>query len=333
MVKQALVAARAPLAAEIFGPDNPVTRTVALLDRIGFNVGHYRISMWNGVTSVLVVFALLFMARLGARVSRQVFSRATRLGPAQRLLGEKLVSIAVWVIAFFVGIDVLGISLTALTVFSGAFGLAVGFGLQKTLGNLIAGIILLMDGSIKPGDVIGINDGKDKTIGQVKKIGIRAVSITTRDEKEYLIPNEILMTTQVENWSYSSRDVRVKVPISVAYGTDLDLAERLMLQAAAACPRVLESPGSSVWLNAFGDNGIEFEMQLWIRDPEEGIGNLRSDVLKRVWHLFRDHGVEIPYPQREITVKAWPFTAPEVRGAQQGKAQQGKAQQGKDSPA
>ena len=314
MVRQALVAARAPLAAEIFGPDSPVTRTVAVLDRIGFDVGHYRISVWNGVTSLVVIVALLFVARLGGRVSRNLFARATRLEPAQRLLGEKLVTIVVWLVAFFVGIDVLGISLTALTVFSGAFGLAVGFGLQKTLGNLIAGIILLMDGSIKPGDVIGINDGQNgsngqKTIGQVKKIGIRAVSVTTRDEKEYLIPNEILMTTQVENWSYSSRDVRVKVAISVAYGTDLDLAEALMLQAAAACPRVLESPRSSVWLTAFGDNGIEFEMQLWIRDPEDGIGNLRSDVLKRLWHLFRDNEVEIPYPSRDIYVRAWPPTA------------------------
>ena len=306
MARQALVAARAPLAAEIFGPDSPITHTVALLDKIGFDVGHYRISVWNGVTSLVVIVALLFAARLGGRISRHLFSRATRLPPAQRLLGEKLVTIMVWLVAFFFGIDVLGISLTALTVFSGAFGLAIGFGLQKTFGNLIAGLILLMDGSIKPGDVIGINDGKDKTIGQVKKIGIRAVSITTRDEKEYLIPNEILMTSQVENWSYSSRDVRVKVPVGVAYETDLDLAERLMMEAAAACPRVLDSPKSSVWLTAFGDNAIQFEMQLWIRDPEEGIGNLRSDVLKRIWRLFRDHGVEIPYPSQNIYVKQWP---------------------------
>ena len=311
MEKPVLVAAHAPVAAELFGPHSALTRTIALLDRIGFDVGHYHISVWNVLTSAVVIIALLFAARLGGRVSRHLFTRAPRLDPAQRLLGEKLVTIVVWLVAFFVGIDVLGISLTALTVFSGAFGLAVGFGLQKTLGNLIAGIILLMDGSIKPGDVIAINDGPNtssghKTIGQVKKIGIRAVSVTTRDEKEYLIPNEILMTSQVENWSYSSRDVRVKVPVSVAYGTDLDLAERLMLEAAAMCPRVLESPKSSIWLTAFGDNGIEFEMQLWISDPEEGIGNLRSDVLKRLWHLFRDHGVEIPYPSQDIYVKQWP---------------------------
>ena len=317
MPKTALDIAHAPVAAELFGPQSPPTRTIALLDRIGFDVGHYHVSVWNALTSAVVIIALLFLARLGGRASRHVFTRATRLEPAQRLLGEKLVTIVVWLLAFFIGIDVLGISLTALTVFSGAFGLAIGFGLQKTFGNLIAGIILLMDGSIKPGDVIGINDGKDKTIGQVKKIGIRAVSVTTRDEKEYLIPNEILMTSQVENWSYSSRNVRVKVPVGVAYGTDLDLAETLMLEAAAACPRVLDSPKSAVWLTAFGDNAINFEMQLWMCDPEDGIGNLRSDVLKRVWHLFRDHGIEIPYPSRDIYVKQWPVQpGGDARGAE-----------------
>lgn len=297
---------RAPVASELFGPTSPLTRVVALLDSIGFDVGHTRVSVWSALVALVVIAAMLMIARLGGRLSRRIFARATRLDPVQRLLGEKLVTIAIWIVTFFVGIDILGISLTALTVFSGAFGLAVGFGLQKTFGNLIAGLILLMDRSIKPGDVIAVQTGKESTIGQVKKIGIRAVSVTTRDAKEYLIPNEILMTSQVENWSYSSRDVRVKVPVGVAYGTDLDLAERLMLEAAKASPRVLDSPKSAIWLTAFGDNAIEFEMQLWIRDPEEGIGNLRSDVLKHLWHLFQEHGVAVPYPQRDIYVRAWP---------------------------
>jgi small-conductance mechanosensitive channel len=233
-------------------------------------------------------------------VIRGLFSRMSNLDPTQRLLGEKLVSIVVWVLTVLIGIDVLGISLTALTVFSGALGLAVGFGLQKTFGNLIAGIILLMDRSIKPGDVIAVSSGKDTAVGQVKKIGIRAVSITTRDQIEYLIPNEILMTSQVENWSYSSRDVRVRVPVTVAYGTDIERAESLMIQAARAVKRVHNEPSPSVWLKAFGDNAIEFEIQCWIDDPEEGVGNVRSDVLKQVWHLFRENGVEIPFPQREL---------------------------------
>jgi len=269
-------------------------------DTIGFDYGHTRISLYRAVVTLIVLAAVILFGRIASKVIRGAFSRLTHHDPAQRLLGEKLVSIVVWVLTALIGIDALGINLTALTVFSGALGLAVGFGLQKTFGNLIAGLILLMDRSIKPGDVIAVSSGKDTAVGQVKKIGIRAVSITTRDQIEYLIPNEILMTSQVENWSYSSRDVRVKVPVTVAYGTDIEQAEALMLQAARAVPRVHNTPAPSVWLRAFGDNAIEFEVQCWIDDPEEGVGNIRSDVLKQVWHLFREHGVEIPFPQREV---------------------------------
>jgi len=269
-------------------------------DTIGFDYGHTRISLYRAVVTLIVLAAVILFGRIASKVIRGAFSRLTHLDPAQRLLGEKLVSIVVWVLTALIGIDALGINLTALTVFSGALGLAVGFGLQKTFGNLIAGLILLMDRSIKPGDVIAVSSGKDTAVGQVKKIGIRAVSITTRDQIEYLIPNEILMTSQVENWSYSSRDVRVKVSVSVAYGTDIDQAEALMMAAARAVKRVHNEPAPSVWLKAFGDNAIEFEIQCWIDDPEEGLGNVRSDVLKQVWHLFREHGVEIPFPQREV---------------------------------
>jgi small-conductance mechanosensitive channel len=285
-------------------------RIGAMLNQIGFDAGKYRISVYTGLSAVLVVVAMIVLARLGSRLAKRFFARLTRLDPGQRLLGEKLLSIAVWLLAFFVGVDLLGIDLTALAVFSGAFGLAIGFGLQKTFGNLIAGIILLMDRSIKPGDVIAVNDGISNTVGQVKKIGIRAVSVITRDRKEYLIPNENLMINQVENWSYSSRDVRVKVPVNIAYDCDVALAEILMLQAARETPRVLESPAPTVWLNAFGESAIQFEIQIWIDDPEEGIGNIRSDVLKRLLVLFRDNGIRLPYPQRDLRVKEWPAQVP-----------------------
>jgi hypothetical protein len=186
--------------------------------------------VFNAAKMVLVVVAMFMLARLGSKLARYFFARATSLDSAQQVLGEKIVSLMVWALAFFMGIDLLGINFTALTVFSGAFGLAIGFGLQKTFGNLIAGLILLMDRSIKPGDVIAIGEG---TVGQVRKIGIRAVSVATRDHREYLIPNEILMTTQVENWSYSNTQIVLTIPVSVAYGTDIDQAERLMLRRRA----------------------------------------------------------------------------------------------------
>ena len=279
-------------------------RIGATLNLIGFDVGKYRISVYSTLSTIVVIVALIVVARLGSRLARRTFARLPRLDPGQQVLGEKIVSIAIWLIAFFVGIDLLGIDLTALAVFSGAFGLAVGFGLQKTFGNLIAGIILLMDRSIKPGDVITVNDGVMNTVGQVKKIGLRAVSVTTRDKKEYLIPNENLMINQVENWSYSSRDVRVRVALTVSSGTDLDLAETLMLQAARESARVLTAPAPAAWITEFTGIGVAYEIRIWINDPEEGLANVRSDVLKRCWKLFQENGITLPNAnQREVGLR------------------------------
>ena len=287
-----------------------INQLIRLLDSYGFDIGHTRVSIYGAIQVALVALAVYAVARIGSSGSRALFRRITRLDPTQQLLGEKLVGVAVWVLAVLIGIDLLGIDLTTLAVFSGALGLAIGFGLQKTFGNLIAGIILLMDRSIKPGDVIavtGTGGGTSTgTVGQVNRIGIRAVSVITRDKVEFLIPNENLMINQVENWSYSSRDVRVKVPVGVAYGTDIDLAERLMLEAVRESPRILDEPAPSVWLHAFGDHGILFEIQMWIDDPEEGIGNVRSDVLKRILRLFLEHGIDIPYPRRDLRIKEMP---------------------------
>jgi small-conductance mechanosensitive channel len=250
----------------------------------------------------VIIVALYAVVKLLNRVVAHSIRRARSLDPAQQLLAQKLAGIAIVVIAFFVGIDLLGIDLTALTVFSGAFGLAVGFGLQKTFGNLIAGIILLMDRSIKPGDVIVVGD----SFGHVSKIGVRAVSIVTRDGKEHLIPNENLMTQEVENWSYSSRDVRVHIKVGVGYGCDLALAQKLMVQAAKEAKRVKDSPPPGIWLTAFGESSVEHEILVWISDPEAGVGSVRSEVLNRVWTLFRENGIVLPNPQRDIHVKEWP---------------------------
>ncbi|MFM5924809.1 MAG: mechanosensitive ion channel family protein [Novosphingobium sp.] len=278
---------------------------VRLLDSWGFDIGATRISVWTALVVVIIVVGLVIFTRIATRAVSRMLARLTAIDPAQRSLAEKLTNLTIWGIAIFVGLDLLGIQLTALTVFSGALGLAVGFGLQKTFGNLIAGIILLMDRSIKPGDVIAVNDGTNSVVGQVSRIGIRAVSVVTRDKKEFLIPNENLMINQVENWSYSSRDVRIKVPVGIGYGSDIELAERLMIQAALDTPRVLPFPAPAVLLLNFGENALQCEVRLWVDDPEDGIGNVRSGLLKRVLKLFRENGVNLPYPQRDIHVKDW----------------------------
>ena len=284
------------------------------LDLIGFPVGRRRFSLLSLIQIVIVGVALIAVVRLANRVIGHSIGRSKALDPTQKLLGQKLASIAIVIGAFFIGIDLLDIDLTAFAVFSGAFGLAIGFGLQKTIGNLIAGIILLMDRSIKPGDVIVVGD----SFGWVNKIGVRAVSVVTRDGKEHLIPNENLMTQEVENWSYSDRNVRVRIPVSVSYESDLRVAQKLMLQAAMDSPRVLDTPKPNVWLVDYGDYSVDHEILAWISDPESGVGNVRSDVLNRLWWMFKEHNIEIPFPQRDIRIRPTGTTVvPSASGKQQ----------------
>ncbi len=286
--------------------------TVAL-DGVAVTLGAQRVSLLN-LFQIAIGLAILYLAvRLANRIIGHGLKGNRALDPAQRLLAEKLAGVAILVVAFFVALGIVGIDLTALALFSGAFGLAIGFGLQKTVGNLFAGIILLMDRSIKPGDVIVVGD----SFGSVNKIGVRAVSVVTRDGKEHLIPNEDLMTREVENWSYSSRDVRMHIPIGVSYHADLKLARRLMIEAAEASARVLKTPKPNVWLRDFGDSSVDFEILVWIVDPEAGVGSVRSEILSRLWDLFAEHGIEIPFPQRDLHIRDWP-DAPAPRSVAKG---------------
>lgn len=285
--------------------EGTVDTTVRLfedLDDFAFAVGDFRLSVLD-VGTILVAGILLYVSvRLVLYLVKKGIRRSRRLDATQGLLAEKIATIVIIAIAFLVGIDLVGLDLSALAVFSGAVGLAVGFGLQKTFGNLIAGLILLMDRSVKPGDVIVVGD----TFGEISKIGTRAVSVITRDGKEHLIPNELLMTEPVENWSYSSRNVRVAIPVGVSYASDMDLVEKLLVDAVTRCDRVLKNPKPNIWMAEFGDNSVNFEIKAWIKDPESGVGNVRSDILKNVWKAFKENDIEIPFPQRDVYIKTVP---------------------------
>jgi small-conductance mechanosensitive channel len=218
---------------------------IETLDAAAIQLGDMRVSLWDGLVVAAVITLVIAGAWLINKLSKNAISRASRFDDTQKLLAEKLVTILIWAGAFFVGIDMLGIDLTALAVFSGAFGLAIGFGLQKTFGNLIAGIILLMDKSIKPGDVIAVTDAAgNERFGQ------------------------------------------------------------LMLEAAKATNRVLQSPAPTIWMSEYGDNSVNFVIHCWIRDPEAGVGNVRSAVLKNLWKLFKDNDIEIPFPQRDLHIRS-----------------------------
>jgi len=275
------------------------------LDRWALVIGTLRISVFDVLFLLASVLLVITIAWFATRIARNLIGRVSGIDSAQALLGEKLATILIWTAAFFIGVDLIGIDLTTLAFFGGAFGLAIGFGLQKTFGNLISGILLLLDKSIKPGDVISVTDqAGNEAVGQIRKIGIRAISVITRDQTEHLIPNENLMVNQVVNWSYSSRDVRVKAPVGVSYDSDLELVTRLLYQAVDETPRVLKSPKPRVNIMEFGDSSVNFEVRFWIEDPEEGLANIRSDVYMRIWRLFKENDVEIPFPQRDLHLRS-----------------------------
>ena len=278
---------------------------VETLDSWSLTLGDVEISVFDVLLVVATIAIVITAAWSLTKLAHGLLRRATHFDDTQKLLTEKIATIVIWTLAFFVAVDLVGIDLTALAFFGGAFGLAIGFGLQKTFGNLISGIILLLDKSIKPGDVISVSDiAGNEAVGQIRRIGIRAISVITRDQTEYLIPNELLMTNQVVNWSYSSRDVRVKAPVGVAYDSDLELVTKLLYRAVDETDRILVRPKPRVNLMGFGDSSVNFEIRFWIKDPEGGLSNIRSDVYMRIWQLFQENGVEIPFPQSDLHLRS-----------------------------
>ena len=178
--------------------------------------------------------------------------------------------------------------------------MGIGFGLQKVVSNLISGVILLLDKSIKPGDVIEVGD----SYGKIQSLGARYVSVITRDGFEYLIPNEDLITQQVINWSFSDRLVRLKIGVGVSYDTDIHKAMDLVVQAARGVNRVLDKPEPMCQLKNFGDSSVDLELYIWIGDPDEGISNVGSTIRLAIWDLFQQHHIKIPFPQRDLHMKS-----------------------------
>ncbi|WP_051444963.1 mechanosensitive ion channel family protein [Desulfocurvus vexinensis] len=290
----AAVVALVAVALETAGVLSPV---LAWLDGFGLDLGGARMTVLT-LAKAGVVLAVLM--RLGAWASELVERRmqgVTEMTPSMRVLLGKVVRVALFVLAFMIALGSVGVDLTALTVFSGAVGVGLGFGLQKVFSNLVSGFILLLDKSIKPGDVIEVGG----VYGAIKELRARFVSVVTRDGTEYLIPNEDLITGQVVNWSFSDNNVRLRLPVGVSYNTpDVRRVLALMAEAAAGVPRVLASPKPRALFRGFGDSALDLELRFWVGDPENGVGNVRSEVGLAVLDALRAAGVEIPFPQRDL---------------------------------
>jgi len=285
------------VAAAILGVTDEVA---ALLDSAGFTVGTFRLSVLRALQGVIFLGVLLWVSLTAGNFLDRRIQQVEELTPSLRVLVGKILRISLLVVAALVAMSGLGIDLTAFTVLSGAVGVGIGFGLQKVVSNFISGIIILLDQSIKPGDTISLGE----TFGWIRELRARFVSVVTRDGREFLIPNEDFITREVINWSFSDRYVRLDVSFGVSYDANPHDVSRIAIEAAGTVDRVDSTYRPPVcWLTAFGDSSLDFLLRFWISDPQGGLTNIRGKVLLGLWDAFKEHGIGIPYPHREVIFK------------------------------
>ena len=270
-----------------------------IMDQLAFTMGETRISLLMVVKFAILSALYILLALWLSGVIEQRLKRSPHINISLRVGLAKIAKVALLFVAFMMALTEAGVNLASLTVFGGALGVGIGFGLQKIVSNFISGFILLGDRSIRPGDVISIGNN----YGWVKQLRARYIVVRNRDGVETLIPNENLVTTDVINWSYSDRRVRVRIPVQISYDDDPEQAMAIMEQAASANDRVLKVPEPVVRLMEFADSGIALELRVWMTDPEEGVGNVRSDINLAIWRGFKAAGITIPYPQRDVHLR------------------------------
>jgi small-conductance mechanosensitive channel len=273
-----------------------------LLQHIDFHSGKIHISLLILIRAVVMVLVLYWLTRNLLVLLHFWLTAESGLTPAIQILLYKLSVIFLFCASVVVVLQYLELGLTVFALFSGALGLGLGFGLQKVFANLVSGFIILADKSIKPGDVIQVGD----KFGWINFLGTRYTSVVTRSGTEHLIPNENLVTNEVINWSYSNNLVRIELPVGVSYDSDLEKARDLILAVAAGFPRVLTDPKPACFLKGFGDNSVNLELRVWLNDPQNGIGTLKSELLWGIWQRFREHGIVLPFPQRDVHLKYMP---------------------------
>ena len=276
-----------------------VSRT---LDAVGYTFGSVRVSLLTMLQLILAIGVLMLMAAWLTKLIEQGLSRSTHLSPGLKVGLGKTFKFLLYTFAGLLSLKAVGIDLSALTVFGGALGVGIGFGLQRIASNFISGFILVFDGSIRPGDVISINE----KFGWVQELRARYIVVRDRDGVETLIPNENLITTEVINWSYSDPRVRLKIPVQISYKDDPEAAMEILLDSARVSDRVLSEPAPAARLIGFGDNGIDLELRIWIHDPQQGVASVRSDVNVAIWKRFKEVGITIPYPQQDLYIKELP---------------------------
>lgn len=273
-----------------------LSQTMEFMDAIGFNLGEFRLSALSVTKGVMGIFILLYCALFLSNILDKRIQSARSLNPSSKVLFSKITRISLVISALLIGVTSAGIDLSLFAVFSGAVGLGIGFGLQKVISNLFSGMLLLLDQSIKPGDIIEL----DGTFGWVNHMGARYTELVTRDNKSYLVPNEEFITQHVVNWSHGNTLIRVETNFGVHYNSDPYLVRKLAIEAAGQPERVVDSPAPVCHLVEFGDSSINFVLRYWIKDAEKGIVNTKGDVMLALWDALKENNIQIPYPHREV---------------------------------
>lgn len=276
------------------------------LEELALPIGRHRISMLNVIEGGLsVVITILLALWLGRLVENRLMA-VKHMDVNFRVVFSKIAKAMLLVLAVLIALPVVGIDITVLSVFGGAVGVGLGFGLQKIAANYVSGFAILLDRSVKLGDLVTI----DNRYGEVTRLTARYVVVRGFDGTEAIIPNESVITSTVINHSYSDRLARVDLSVQVAYATDLRLALETLMATARASPRVVSNPAPVAFVKSFGESGIDLDLLVWISDPEGGRANLKSDLNLEIHEAFRARGIEIPFPQREVRIVGDTAAAP-----------------------
>lgn len=281
---------------------NVMPDALAVLNKTSIEIGGFHSTVMSVLRGGVILIAAIWLALSIGRFAETALNKSNDLTPSLKVLSAKLLKALFVLIALFVGMSALGIDFTVFAVFSGAIGLGIGFGLQKIFANLISGVILLLDKSIKPGDVITVASNINETFGQINYLAARYVSVVARDGREYLIPNEDLIINQVINWSYSNELVRQDIYFGTSYDSDPYLVRQLAIEAAGRHSRVVKEKKPVCHIVEFADSSIKYILRFWIIDPEGGITNVKGDIYLTLWDLFKENDIKIPYPHRQLLI-------------------------------
>jgi small-conductance mechanosensitive channel len=279
------------------------------LNDINLLPGRGQFTLWALLKGLVIISAFVLITSVLARALERRIMTIESIALSTRIGINKFSYFFLVGLGVLLGINAAGVDLTALTVLTGAVGLGLGFGLQSIASNFVSGFVLLMDKSIKPGDVIsftGMPGTSTESFGWVQALRGRYVVVRDRDGVETLVPNQSLITNPVINWSYSDRKVRLKLPVRISYNDDPEQALAILMRAVEGHPRILHEPAPVSRLMQFSDHGMDLELRFWIADPEAGVNNVRSDVNRLIWRLFRESKITIPMAQREVFIRHQP---------------------------